>query len=515
MLFRRVLLFCLIVASVEARANEATTPTVAGGEPLAHSLDSMAAVAASESFALLRELLRIPNDANIPEQIEPNIRWCETAFAQRGFSTTRLDTQSQPLLLAQRVVNPDRPTVLVYLQIDGQPVDPAAWQQEDPFEPVLKARNDSGEWRALPWDEINDYDDDMRVFARSASDAKGPVAMFLAAWDVMQAHERLPDFNLKIIMDFEEELGSPQLPNAVIEYRDALSADRFVIFDGPRHGSNKPTLSFGARGIATLTLTTYGPVVPQHSGHYGNYAPNPALRMAQLLASFKDDEGRVTIDGFYDGVVIDEDAQARLRAVPDDEDAIRERLQLGSVDKVGRYYQESIQYPSLNIRGLQSGWIDNEVRTIVPAWARAEIDIRLVKETEPERLIALLREHIQKQGYHLITGVPDKAMRLAHPKIATFNYTVSYQSFRTPMESPIGDWLRLALQRAFGEEPVQIRMSGGSIPISPFVNTLGVPAVAVPTVNRDNNQHSPNENLRLGNYRDGIKTILAILLQPY
>ncbi|MBT8222730.1 MAG: M20/M25/M40 family metallo-hydrolase, partial [Eudoraea sp.] len=279
----------------------------------------------------------------------------------------------------------------------------------------------------------------------------------------------------------------------------------------PRHITNKPTLTFGARGIASITLTTYGPVVPQHSGHFGNYAPNPALRLSRLLSGMKDEEGRVIIPGFYDGIAINSETESILRAVPDNEDQIKKRLQIAETEKVGRYYQEAIQYPSLNIRGMQSGWIDEKVRTIIPGWARAEIDVRLVLESDPERLLGLIRNHIVKEGYLVLDREPGEEERLRHPKIATFTSEISYQSFRTPFDSTVGLWLTKAMQRAFGEDPIRIRMSGGSIPISPFVNTLGIPAVTVPTVNRDNNQHSPNENLRLGNYREGIKTMMAIL----
>ncbi|MCK5443127.1 MAG: M20/M25/M40 family metallo-hydrolase, partial [Maribacter sp.] len=277
------------------------------------------------------------------------------------------------------------------------------------------------------------------------------------------------------------------------------------------HITNKPTLTFGARGIATITLTTYGPVVPQHSGHFGNYAPNPAFRLSKLLAGMKDDNGKVTLSGFYDGIQIDAKTREILNAVPDDEKEIRSRLQLGSVDKVGSNYQEAIQYPSLNIRGMQSGWIDEKVRTIIPGWARAEIDVRLVLESNPERLIGLVKNYISDQGYFVTDQVPTKEERMSHEKVATFTYEISYQSFRTDFDSEVGVWLQRAMEKAFGEDPILIRMSGGSIPISPFVTTLNIPAVTVPTVNRDNNQHSPNENLRLGNYREGIKTMIAIL----
>ncbi|TAI49204.1 M20/M25/M40 family metallo-hydrolase [Flagellimonas allohymeniacidonis] len=473
-------------------------------------LNKAASAFTVSSFPLLKELLSIPNDAFYPEDIEKNVQWCESEFSKRGFSATRIPTETVPLLLAERKQKKAKKTVLIYLQIDGQPVDTTRWFQKSPYLPVLKKQT-QGEWKEMPWESVASYEDDWRVFARSASDAKGPVAMFLSALDASKELKVEPNYNIKVIMDFEEELGSPQLPKAVLENKGLLQADMLIIFDGPRHITNKPTLTFGARGIATVQLTTYGPVVPQHSGHFGNYAPNPALRLSKLLASMKDDGGRVTIPGFYDGISISYDTEKILKAVPDNQEQIKERLQIATTDQVGAYYQEAIQYPSLNIRGMQSGWINEKVRTIIPAWARAEIDVRLVLESDPERLIKLIKDHIAAQGYLVLEREPSKDERLKHEKIATFTHEISYQSFRTDFDSEVGLWLRSALKRAFNEDPIMIRMSGGSIPISPFVTTLGIPAVTVPTVNRDNNQHSPNENLRLGNYREGIKTMIAIL----
>ncbi len=476
-------------------------------------LDAITEKYTSASFPLLKELLSIPNDAYYPEDIEKNVQWCEKKFAKRSFITTRIPTATVPLLLAERKHKRAKKTVLIYLQLDGQPVDTTRWFQESPYAPTLKKKNANGDWETLPWQNIANYDDDWRVFARSASDAKGPVAMFLSALDAIKSSGIVPNYNIKVIMDFEEELGSPHLPEAVLKNTELLKADMLIIFDGPRHITNQPTLTFGARGIATLQLTTYGPNVPQHSGHFGNYAPNPALRLSKLLASMKDEEGRVTIDGFYDGISIDAETEKILKAVPDNEAQIKARLQIAETDEVGSYYQEAIQYPSLNIRGMQSGWINEKVRTIIPGWARAEIDVRLVLESDPERLIRLIKEHVEDQGYLVLNREPTKQERLEHAKIATITYEISYQSFRTDFDSEVGLWLTKALRIAFGKEPIRIRMSGGSIPIAPFVTTLNIPAVTVPTVNRDNNQHSPNENLRLGNYREGIKTMIAILAE--
>lgn len=483
--------------------------------PSQSELEQMTSDNWQSGVKLLNEIVAMPNDAVYPEQIEVNILWCERQFVERAWSSERLDTGGIPLLLAQKNQPGATQTVLFYFHIDGQAVDRSKWHQKDPYVPELKVQNDKGAWEIIPMAKLLDeYDPDWRIFARSTSDDKGPFAMFLTGWDALSKNGISPNYNVKVILDFEEEQGSPRLPGAVKQYKDKLSADLMLIMDGPRHTSNLPTLSYGARGISEMTLTTYGPKVPQHSGHYGNYAPNPGFLLAQLLASMKDENGRVTIPGFYDGINLSSEEKAILEAVPDDEAVIKKRLGLGRTDQVGQSYQESIQYPSLNIRGMQSAWVGPEARTIVPATAMAELDMRLVPESDPERLFALIQDHIKKQGFHIISDEPTDEERMMYPKLLRMNYTISYQAFRTPMNSEAGAWLRKAMVRAFGEEPIQIRISGGSIPISPFVDALGIPAVTIPTVNADNNQHSPNENIRLGNYKEGITTILSVLTQP-
>jgi acetylornithine deacetylase/succinyl-diaminopimelate desuccinylase-like protein len=467
-------------------------------------------------FQEFYDFLSLPNDANIPDQLTANIEWCERSFKKRGFKIQSLKTDRLPLILAEKRFNRNYPTVLFYVQVDGQPVDPTKWFQKDPFLPVLKSMNSKGEWQEIPWDNLKkDYDEDWRVFARSASDAKAPINSFLIALDIMDEQNLEPNYNIKVIMDMEEEMGSPNLPNAVKKYRKKLKADRLVILDGPRHPSNEPTLTFGARGIATIQLKVHGPKYPQHSGHYGNYVPNPAIRLSQIIASMKNQDGVVTINGFYDGIEISDKARKIMAQVPDDENEIRRSIGISEIDKVADNYQESIQYPSLNVRGLKSGWVEKEVRTIIPSFALAEIDVRLVKETDPNRLIGLIKEHIQKQGYHIIKKDPSDVERMKYGRLITFKSKISYTAFRTPIDSPIGDWLSSAIRNGFEMEPIIKRTSGGSVPISPFVNTLGVPAVTVPTVNPDNNQHSPNENIRVGNLIESVRTHLAILAQPY
>ncbi len=469
---------------------------------------------AVRSFSEFHDLLSIPNDAHYPEDLQKNVEWCEKAFSKRGFTLKRLETPTVPLLLASRSSSNAKKTVLIYLQVDGQPVKPEDWQQESPWKPVLKELDASGQWKEIPWERLSGkYDREWRIFARSASDAKGPVAAFLASLDAIQELKQKPNYHLKVILDFEEELGSPQLAAAVKKYSEDLAADMMLIFDGPRHISNQPTIQFGARGICDITLTVFGPRVPQHSGHYGNYVPNPALRLAKLLASMKDDQGRVTIPGFYDGVEITAEEKEILAQVPDDENQIRKKLGIAEADRVAPTYQESLQYPSLNIRGMNSLFVGKEARTLIPAVATAELDLRLVPESDPERLIGLVRKHIEQQGYYVVTKEPTEEERLKYPRIAALQASFSYGAFQTPYNSETGAWVSRALKKAFGKDPVKMLLVGGSIPISPFVITLGIPAVSVPTVNMDNNQHAENENIRVGNYVDAVTTFVAILTE--
>ena len=467
------------------------------------------------------EMLSIPNDGYDTPNIERNIEWCELTFSRLGFNMERVKAEStspsmpnHPLLIGNKFISNKFKTVLIYFHMDGQPVDPSKWNQSDPFDPIL-TENINGGWVEIDRDRINtNPDPDWRIFGRSTSDDKGPPMMLVNALEILEKLNKKPEFNIKLIIDFQEEMGSPTVVSAVSLYKEKLKSDFLLIIDGPRHPSNKPTLTFGARGISRITLTSYGPIKPQHSGHFGNYAPNPAMNLSKILSSMKDYDGVVTIPGFYDGVTLTNDIRKILDEVPDDEEAINNDLLISSPDKVGNNYQEAIQYPSLNVRGLKSGWVGKEARTIVPDIAIAEIDVRLVKESEPEKLLNMIKDHIIKEGAYVINSrEPTNEERLTKKNIIRYDSKISYLAYRTEIDSPIGNWASRALKNAFLEEPIKKRTSGGSIPISPFVTTLNVPALTYPSVNKDNNQHSPNENIRVGNFIDGTLGMVYLLLE--
>jgi len=493
--------------------------TLAGAEERpealsAEQLRTLAKANAHGAISLYREFLAVPNDANFPEQITTLNAWVQEAFEARGFSTQLLPTAGSPSVYAELESEGSGKTVLVYLQADGQPVEPSAWSQTNPYVAVLKEQDGAGEWHALDWDvQQNQLNPDWRVFARSAADSKGPMTQFLTAVELLTELRGDLGYNLKVLVDTEEELGSPNLAPAVKAHSELLASDMLLIFDGPPHASNQPTVSLGARGIATLTLTTYGPKVAQHSGHYGNFMPNPAFDLAQILASMKTPDGVVAIDGFYDGVDIDDDTREILAAVPDDEDAILGAVGLYRKDAVADSLQASLQFPSLNIRGLSAGWTGAQSRTIIPPHAIAEIDIRLVMESDSERLIGLVRDHVAGLGYAVLDHAPSDEERGMHERIVSMTHHVAYGAFRSDPESPPARMARAGMRHLYGEEPILIRTMGGSIPIAPIIAALGVPAATVPTVNMDNNQHSPNENLRLGNFIEGIAILMSVLQQ--
>jgi acetylornithine deacetylase/succinyl-diaminopimelate desuccinylase-like protein len=455
--------------------------------------------------AELTELLAIPNVAADKPNIRRNAEFLQRMLTQHGLRAEVLETTGNPLVFGETPVKPGLPTVLFYCHYDGQPVDRKKWTS-DPWEPMTRGEGSEA-----------------RIYARSAADDKAPIVALLAANDALTAIGLARTVNVKLILDGEEEASSPSLGPAIARYRERLRADLMVILDGPGHPSGRPTIAFGARGIATLDLTVYGPKAGVHSGNYGNWIPNPAMRLAALIASMKDDNGRVTVAGYYDAIPPLTAAEtAVLDAVPDEDARMLAAFGVAAPEAAFPKLQYALQYPTLNVRGLVSSFVGENARTIIPDRATAALDLRLVKETPADDLVAKLRAHIERQGYHLVDPAtelgagsdPDDATRAKYGKLARLSRSEDVlKPFRTALDDPHALAVVSSMTRTFGQPPVQLRTLGGSVPIAPFIEALGLPAVLVPTVNFDNNQHGENENLRLSTFFDGIVTIAAVLRQ--
>ena len=265
----------------------------------------------------------------------------------------------------------------------GSRSTPKEWRQPTPFSPIL--RDGRMEDKAADLGDPlgrQSFEPNERIYARSASDDKAPIVALVSALDALKSIGVRPTSNIRVILDGEEEAGSTSLVPAIAKYRDKLTADAMIILDSPVHPSERPTIVYGARGNVTVQLTVFGPKFALHSGHYGNWAPNPAMRLAELLATMKDDSGKVLVDGFYDGIPPPTAAErAILDAVPDDPAALQKLFGIAGPESPALKLQDALQWPSLNVRGLSSGFVGADARTIIPDRAIADIDIRLVKET--------------------------------------------------------------------------------------------------------------------------------------
>ena len=469
--------------------------------------------------AILRqfvELLAIPNVAGDPEHAPDllrNAEYIRDQLARHGFAAELWTLPAaSPVVYAELKVPGAQRTLGLYAHYDGQPVDADEWRQP-PFEPTLytAALEAGGVPRPLPADG-EAVDPEARLYARSAGDDKAPIAALLATLDALQAHGLSPTSNLRIFFEGEEEMGSPHLGAYMAAHQEQLQVDAWLICDGPVHQSRRPQLVFGARGVIPFEITVYGASRYLHSGHYGNWAPNPALMLAQLLASMKDDDGHVLIAGFYDSVApVGEVERAALDALPDYDAQLRQELGLATTEGAPASLPERLLLPSLNIRGLKSAEVGATARNVIPTQATASFDIRLVQGNDPTAMLDLVEAHLRRQGYYVVTAEPTPEERRQHAKIVRFTRGTGYRAARTAMDLPIMTEIAAATTRAAGEPPLLVPTLGGSLPLYLFQDLLGSPLVIVPMANHDNNQHAPNENLRLANLWYGVDLLASLL----
>lgn len=464
------------------------------------------------------ELLAIPNVASDRENIRRNAA-AVVAMMQRRRLQPRLleasDPAAPPAVYGEWNTPGATRTLILYAHYDGQPTDPRQWSGTLPWQPVLRTAALEAGGTILPVPKANEaINPEWRLYARSAADDKAGVIAILSAVDALLASGVKPTSNLKFFFDGEEEAGSPHLAELLRMNKQLLQGDAWIICDGPVHQSGRKQVVFGVRGDTNVDITVYGAKRPLHSGHYGNWAPNPAFTLAKLLATMKDNSGRVTIAGWYDN--IDPLGEAERRAIaeaPQYDDTLRSQLGLARTEGQGKSLLELINEPSLNINGISSGDVGALARNVIPTTATAVLDLRLVKSIDHRRQVQRLIDHIQKQGFYVIDRDPTDEERQQHPLIARVTQRPGgYNAERTRMDLPISLALITAVQSTSEQAIVRLPTSGGSLPLSTITENLTTLTMTVPIANYDNNQHAENENLRLQNLWDGIETMAAIMI---
>lgn len=471
----------------------------------------------TETIQLLRQFMELPNVSSDTEGIRRNAEFLIDQFSRRDAQMELLEVPGgNPVVYGEIMTPGAKRTVLIYAHFDGQPVNPARWMTTAPFEPKLFSDSVLKGGAEIPWPTPDTaIDPEWRIYGRSASDDKAPFVAMLTALDALHEHEISLTSNIKFFFDGEEEIGSPNMQRVLGMHRSKFGdADLWVFCDGPLHQSGQPTLYYGVRGITGLEITVYGANRNLHSGHYGNWAPNPGLQLARLLASMKDSRDRVTVEGFYDDVQpLSDDETSSLAEVPAIDDRLRGELGLVQTENENQPYLERMQLPSLNIRGIQCATVGDTARNVVPNAATASLDMRLVKGNHPERMQELVEKHIESRGYFITRQPPTSDQRKQHPKIAMVTRGVGYPAARTAMNHPQVQPLvkRLSSMMDSDQQLLQIPGLGGSLPLYLITENEKKPLVILPMANYDNNQHAPDENLRLGNFWYGIDAMAAVL----
>ncbi len=463
------------------------------------------------------DLLAIPNVASDQENIRRNAA-ALVAMMQRRKLQPRLleasDKSAPPAVYGEWKTPGATRTLIFYAHYDGQPTDPRAWTGTLPWQPVLRSGALEAGGKLIPTPKFNEaINPEWRLYGRSASDDKAGVMAILTAFDALVASGVKPTANIKFFFDGEEEAGSPHLAEILRSNKQLLQSDAWIICDGPVHQSGRKQVVFGVRGDTNVDVTIYGAKRPLHSGHYGNWAPNPALTLARLLASMKDESGRVKIAGWYDNVEpLGELERRAIAEAPQYDDTLRSQLGLARTEGSGKSLLELINEPSLNINGISSGDVGALARNIIPTTASAVLDLRLVKGNDHLRQVERLVKHIRQQGFHVINRDPTNEERQRHPLIARVNLREGgYNAERTRMDLPISVAVITAVQSTSDQAIVRLPTSGGSLPLSVITDNLTTVTLTVPIANYDNNQHAENENLRLQNLWDGIETMAAIM----
>lgn len=465
------------------------------------------------------EFLFIPNVAADPLGQQKNTDFIMNMMTKRGIQNVQLLRANTigvpPAVYGEVNVTGATKTLIFYAHYDGQPVNPAQWTKGlEPFKPSLFTDAINKDGTNIPFPANGNYNSDWRIYARGASDDKAGINAILNAYEALRKSGLAPNYNLKFFFEGEEEIGSPHLHEILEKHKSLLHSDLWIICDGPIHQSGKKQIVFGVRGDVNLELTVFASKRPLHSGHYGNWAPNPAMMLAKLLSSMKDNNGRVTINGFYDDVTpLSKLEKKSLDEVPSVDAQMKKELGISAVDMQGLTLSEAINQPSLNINGMQSGNVGKMASNQIPTYATAVLDLRLVLGNDWKKQQQKIINHIKAEGYYVSENDPTDEEREKHAKIikvVTGNDGVNAQ--RTSMDSPIIQKVIAAVKMTTQDQIVLQPTMGGTLPLFLFEKYLKAKTVTIPIANHDNNQHAENENIRIGNLFDGIVIMASIMI---
>lgn len=470
-----------------------------------------------EVLAGFGSLLRLPNVTGDVRALRVNAEELKRRFGERGatIEVVELDGASPVVVGALRTSNPTA-TIGVYVHYDGQPVDASLWSF-DPFAAALTTGpiHEDGQARAYP-EAGEGIDPNWRIYARGASDDKAPFAAITGALDALRLAGVEPQVDLVFLFEGEEESGSPNLGRYMTELGHRLQADLWLLCDGPVHQSRKPQVAFGARGYSGFDLTFYGPERELHSGHYGNWVPNPAMELARFLACCKDDAGMVRVPGFYDDTApiggADREAIANLPPV---EDTLGDELGFAGPEVDEGTLAERLMLPSFNVRGLQAASVGEAARNVIPTDATASVDMRLAAGDDPETMVGRVKAFLESEGYVVLDDVPTPGQRRSHRRLARLVPAPGYRAARIPMGSPLASLLLDVCARASEEEPVALPTFGGSVPLYLFEDHLDAPVAVLPIANHDNNQHGHDENIRVANLWYGVDLWVTLLTTDF
>jgi acetylornithine deacetylase/succinyl-diaminopimelate desuccinylase-like protein len=462
------------------------------------------------SFA---ELLKLPNVASDTVNIRANADYISGELKKRGFATQLLSVPGSPPAVYGELKSPGaKHTILWYAHYDGQPVDKSQWSG-DPWTPVLRDAPLEAGGKVVALDALRaPLNPEWRIYARASGDDKVPIQSLFTALDALNAAKVPVGVNLKVFFEGEEEAGSPHLEAIFRQHADLLQGDVWILSDGPVNQTRRMQVYFGARGMTSLEMTVYGPARVLHSGHYGNWALNPAALLVDLLARMRDADSHILIPGFYDDVrPLTTEEKQELARMPDVETDLKRELALGSTESAGSSLSLAISQPALNIRGLEAGHIEEKAQNAIATVAKASLDFRLVPEQTPERVRDRVEKFITQQGFSIVRETPDLETRRQHAKVIKLNWGPGYKSERVSMVEPRVHAVIAAIEQTLGQPIIKMPMLGGSVPMYLFPDVLKTPVFGVPIANHDDNQHAANENLRLQNLWDGIEIFAGIL----